>query len=183
MKDLIIDEDSAVYKIFNYPFHCRVPLYSTYSYYELENYGTYSTKNEDLAPYQPVEKIMTINDMVECYRDGIIVELSKPNESDRIYKIIMEHLKMWRDYGLKYMHPFDPPMEDLHLLNDLALLIYPVANNYGKEPVYEKDLLDILTGIVPLDESEFYDENNHENIIGEIEFIKEKLGEYTRYGY
>ena len=183
LKDLIIDEDSAVYKLFNYPFYCRVPYFSTISYEDLELYGTYLTKDENKAVYQPIDKIMTIVEMAEYFKNGIIVELAKPSESNIIYNIIMDHLKMWRDYGLKFGHPFDPPLEDLRLLSDLGEIIYPVANNYGKEPVHEKDLIDILTGLVPFDDNEFYNEYSHENIIGEIEFIKEKLGEYKRYGY
>lgn len=181
MRDLIIDEKSAVYKIFHYPFHCRIPKYATYTYSQIEKYGTYSTKDEEQAVYQPVDKILTINEMTDFYRDGIVVELAKPMESDKIYNIIMDHLKMWRDYGLQFGHPYEPPMDDLYRLNELAMLIHPVATNYGESPIYEKDILDIITGLVPFNDTFDMDETGHENIMGEIQFITDKLGKYTRF--
>ena len=183
MNDLILTKNSPVYKIFHYPFHCKVPRYSTFSYDDLKRYGSYSTTDEETAAYLPIEKLITINDMIEYRKEGIPIELSKPRESGAIYEIIVEHLKMWRDYGVNYGMPYEPPMDDLYLLDELAKSVFVLALTYGGKKEREEDLFDVIGGYVPLGEEDICYDIIHENVMAEIQELKELYGEYTRYGY
>ena len=183
MKELILTKESAVYKLFNYPFKCRVPRYSTYSYKDLEIYGVYSLDHNEDNAYERIDRIMTIVEISKYSDKGIAIELVNPTDSGIIYEIIMGHLKMWRDYGKYFGHPYEPPLEDLYILDDLAKKLYRVVNNYSDLPRREEDLFDIIEGILPMTEEEYMIEYHHDDVMGEIQGLTDKLGVYMGYGY
>ena len=183
MIDIILTKDSPVYKLFYYPFHCKVPKHATVSYESLERYGTYYAENQNTAPYELIDKMMTINEMVEYFRNGITMVLAKPKEAGNIYEIILEHLKMWRDYGLYFGMPYEPPMEDLYLLDEFAKTLFVLAINYGGKKEVEEDVFDLIEGALPLSDEDLIRIYEHENVMESIQSLKDKYGEYKRYGY
>lgn len=183
MRTLVLDEESAVYKIFHYPFHCIIPFYATISYDALERYGNYEDQEYESSPYSPVDKILTINEMIELYKQGTQIQLSKPIESKKIYNVILEHLEMWRDYGIYFGAPYNPPLEDLCVMNELAKNVYRLAINHGDMKEEETDLFELMNGVVPLTEGEIINSNNFPNVFNEIEQLVDRLGGYEKYGY
>lgn len=80
---------------------------------------------------QRVSVAITINDMVEYYRRGVIVTLQHNENAEAIYNVINNYLLAWKDQIEKGINIGDAPFDDLTLLDQFAAVVYPHARAYG----------------------------------------------------
>jgi hypothetical protein len=81
---------------------------------------------------QLVDVMITINHMVEYYRKGITVRVSKHEDTKIIYEIIRDYLIAWNHKLLNGINIGVAPLDDLTLLDQFAASIYPHAKSHFK---------------------------------------------------
>lgn len=92
-----------------------------------------SVLGESLVP-----AYITINDMVEYYRDGVVFHLTDSEAPKKIYEAVTEHTGRWRE-ALQYsMNISAAPVEDLILMEQFVSSIYEYARfEYAKRPAFD----------------------------------------------
>lgn len=174
LNDLVLDENSATYKLFYFPFYCLIPRFATFSYDSLEKFGSYYSSDDKNSAVQKEWKLMTINSMIEYFKQGVVVELVDAKDCEKIYTIITGHLRLWRDYGRYCGHPYNPPIEDFKYLDEFADLLHTKSYYYGDNHVEDLDYIELLSVLPSSSLRTVYDK---ENLFEQIVAIKEELGE------
>lgn len=70
---------------------------------------------------------VTINDMVEYFREGINVRLTDDKDAVKIFDALMDHVGCWKDAMVKMLNIGDTPVDDLILMEEFAISIYDIA--------------------------------------------------------
>lgn len=80
---------------------------------------------------------MTINDMVEYYKEGISFYLANEEDAKAIYEAVQAHTSEWRS-ALRFAYNMgDAPIEDLIMMENFTSSIYQLAKfSYEKRPEF-----------------------------------------------
>lgn len=126
------ERDSAAYKVFHQYFSVKVPNLYLYTEEELRmlpiHNGFGSISDEEIM--QSERKILLSLDKIAGLRnEGAPVTFMKPNDCLRAYQILVQHLNDWK-YVLQnhFSHP-QPPLDDLTVLEALAMELHPFVGN------------------------------------------------------
>jgi len=144
-------EHTTSFKIFNYPFVCRIPMVNTMDEFTINEYGTFTSGNETTdmqIATELVENMITIADMAELHKNDVQFFIANPRvDAEKIYSIIVEHLKAWVTRSSVQINGPKPPIEDLILLDSLAAEIYKTSKIFMRSEVVVPKLLSKLQGI------------------------------------
>ncbi len=97
---------------------------------EIEEYGTYISGEKDIDDYAGDEIrtiYITIENMINYYKRGIILYIPRQEDTDAIYKIIDEYLIKWKLKIESSFHPEEAPLDDLLLYENFAQTMFGVA--------------------------------------------------------
>lgn len=125
-EDRIIKWGNAVFKDI-YP--CRIRAIDMRTMDDIAIRGLNYTGDENFDKQMREELIdcyLTINAMVEYYKDRVNVYLQVKDHSKIIFDTIREYLDAWID-AHESNHARQPPVDDLILLNNFSKAVYTVA--------------------------------------------------------
>lgn len=138
---------SAAYKIFHYPFLCRIAQMHLVSAEVIAQVGSLTTGNaaedRNLA-LQQVDVQLTIAAMAEYLSEGAAITITNPEDAANVYRIIKRHLDDWMEASQANMHLLSAPNEDLHKLDELAGEVYPYARHLLIEKPFHGQLTNRL---------------------------------------
>lgn len=114
--------------------HTRIPVKMSIiqgmSEEEVRTFGLRVSGDEEwnkIAPNEMVHREMTVNEMIEKWKEGAEIYIIDRKDTIRIYEWIHAHLKMWMDYlkweGNVHVAPFD----DLMLMDQFCNKIHEYA--------------------------------------------------------
>ena len=115
---MLLTKESAVYKIFYWPFRFRIPYHNLIDYESAEKFGVRG--NPEAAKEQAlamVDVLLTINQMIDFYREGATLQLVQLTDAKIIYQILYDHLSMWVEAFAESPWSYRPPLEDLKLMS------------------------------------------------------------------
>lgn len=141
---------TAAYKIFNYPFLCRIAQMHLVSEEVLRQTGALTTGNAEwdrAAAMEMVDVRLTIAAMAEYVAEGATIALLNPEDSAKIYRLIKEHLEAWYYEVQSNLHLLEVPTEDLRKLDTLAAYVYPYARYYLTERPFHGRLATTLANL------------------------------------
>lgn len=114
---MLLTRESAVYKIFYWPFRFRIPYHNLIDYETFEKWGVRgcpeAAKEQALAM---VDVLLTINQMAEYYREGASLQLVYLSDAEIIHQILVDHLTLWVEAFTESEWSYQPPLDDLRLL-------------------------------------------------------------------
>lgn len=143
---IILDDNSAVYKIFRVPFYCRTEYHNLVDVETAATFGVRGNHTEGGGgAHQLVDLFLTIDDMVELYKCGAGLMVTKYDEIEKIVDIIYDHFDMWLRVGREATWQYRPPIEDLQVMNEMARELFPWAASKKikeLETVYEESYWD-----------------------------------------
>lgn len=84
---------------------------------------------------------ISINDMVEFYKDGVQFQISGPEDALKILKAVMDHTGTWREATQTTLNLYDAPMDDLIAMEEFAASIYDIAKYKIHEGSQEQAML------------------------------------------
>lgn len=131
-------QHTAAFKIFHYPYYCRVRGIHLLSDVQLEVFGIVSTGSgrvDSTVAQEYVDCQLTMADMAELFSEGVSIILTEPEKSVVMYEILREHLQDHLEHVNTAINVQKAPLEDLRKLDALAAEIYKVARIY--KPVSE----------------------------------------------
>ncbi len=106
---------------------------------ELKIFGTPTTGDpyyDNLMHHQLIDIMIPINGMIEYYKKGITVRITKNSDTKLIYEIIRDYLHAWYNRIQNSVNVGDVPLDDLNILDEFASKIYPFARSHIKEDDY-----------------------------------------------
>lgn len=126
--------------IFEKTYKVKIKSRDTISIEEQRMFGVIGTGDKHIDKALANEMryaYITINDMVEYFREGISFYLTAEEDSKTIFEAVTAHTSNWRA-ALKYAYNMgDSPVEDLILMEKFASGIYAHAKfEYEKRPSY-----------------------------------------------
>lgn len=140
---MLLTKESAVYKIFYWPFRFRIPYHNLIDYESAEKFGVRG--NPEAAREQAlamVDVLLTINQMVDYYREGATLQLVQLTDAKAIYEILYDHLAMWVEAFDESPWSYRPPLKDLKLMSEIGEDMLAMSLNHCPQPdIFEQMLL------------------------------------------
>jgi hypothetical protein len=128
--------------IFSRLFMCRVTNIQSMSVEYIEKFGMpasgYEQYDKETAN-ELVTRMLSINDMVEYFRNGVTVHVVNFKDTKEIYERISDHLNLWKQKLENSFHVKDAPIDDLLLLDKFANVVYKYA-----APQFTTEMVDSL---------------------------------------
>lgn len=145
-------EHTPAYKIFRYPFRCRVAAMHMVSQQYMEELGLVTTgdRETDLQLLRaPRDVQLTVAQMAVFFHEGVSMQLHDPQQdSVKIYEMLVDHLNDWRMRVNMSPHEVsNEVVEDLRMLDALAMEVYKTAKIYLPAKFQESKLFRRLGGL------------------------------------
>ena len=144
-------QQTPAYQIFHFYFPCRVQNIHRYTAEALREVGIVSSGDRAVDRAQALQFVdvsLTIAGIAEYFSQGVTVEITKPEDTAKIYRIIKQHLDNWLHYVRSNVHCIESPDEDLKKLDNLAAELYPHARYFMVETPFHGTLADSLASII-----------------------------------
>lgn len=131
--------------IFEHHYKVKVPTLMSRSIQDLQVNGVILSGNRDFDKGIENElslKWMTIDQMVEHFKQGCPVYITLYKDTKNIYEVIHLHLQTWAEYLNKGVNIGDAPIDDLMQLDAFAESIfeyakYQYANSFLEDPIIQ----------------------------------------------
>lgn len=139
--------------IFNRKFYCTVPYMATRSADHIRMFGTPSCGIKELdhgMVNERIETFLTIDQMVEHFRNGTVVGVKKIEDTKTIYDCITTYLNAWKRQLEHGLNNRDAPIDDLILLDQFANAVYAHAKYFFTEDVVDSLLMKQMGTIMPI---------------------------------
>lgn len=110
---------------------------------EQREHGMVSTGNrrlDDMLSNQLTTTFMSVNEMVEYFKEGISFRLTAAGDSKQIYEDIVAHTGAWRETLMYSMNVGSAPVEDLIELENFAAAVYEHARFEFAKPSETKGM-------------------------------------------
>jgi hypothetical protein len=124
------DQRDTRYYLWETKFECRMKYIDTFSIEDLQIFGTPTSgdrvRDRDVME-ERVIRYLSINDMVEYFRQGIEIGVVKYADTARIYEYITNHLNAMRSEITHSFTAVHIPFDDLILLDQFANVVYDKA--------------------------------------------------------
>ena len=137
-------ERSAAYKLFHWPFQCKVQAVHLYdeSTVDVSGIPTSGDVAVDRAmAEEPIQVTLSIARMIELYNQGAGIEFVRVEDTITIYKIIQQHLMDWKREAEISLHQSRIPIDDLQKIDAFGQAIYYIATGTNKAPEISTGLL------------------------------------------
>ena len=144
------DQRDTAWYIFNQKFMCRVRFIDTLSTDYIKIFGMPSIfdKHEDRATANELnEYYLTIAQIAEYFKRGINVRVVKEKDTKEIYERISQHLEAWKEELRTTFNIKDAPIDDLILLDELAVAVYQHAKHHFTREFVSSSLFNALTSV------------------------------------
>lgn len=159
------DKQTAAWKIFHKRFHCRVKYVDMLSDKHINWYGMPSIGDpgiDGMMANQLIDRMLTINEMVEFFRSGVVIRLVKPANSKVIYELIKEHLNNWKVHLETNYSTREPPLDDLMLMDDFVRIIHKHAERHFTKEYLDSPFFKRASGALGISRSSFMEEPTEE---------------------
>ena len=148
-------ERDTRYYLWEEKFMCTLRYGDTFTVDKLKERGIYTSGDPSMdrdMMNTPTRFYLSINQMVEYFRQGIPVGVTKREDTARIYEYISNHIDAFRREISLSFSPEKLPVDDLILLDEFAATVYGFAKHqFNRETA--NDLIarrmDALMGFTP----------------------------------
>lgn len=117
-------------------FRCRVSNIQTMSVEYLQEFGMPSSGDAQYdreTANELVQRMLSINQMVEFFRNGVTVGVCQVSDTKEIYERIKDHLDAWKLKLERSVNIRGAPVDDLVLLDRFATTVYKHARHHFTE--------------------------------------------------
>lgn len=125
-------ERTAAWYIWNKLFRCRVNAFKARSIEHVEHFGVPASGDplyDQAMMQEEVQRMLTINQMVEFFRQGLTVGVCDHKDTVKIYEHISAHLIEWKNKLEHGWHTRNAPIEDLILMDKFATAVHKHARH------------------------------------------------------
>jgi len=152
------EERDTRYPIWYKRYKCRVKYIESLGIDKLREQGMptiFDSGYDQVVANELVTRMLTINEMVEYYKNNVVIYVVNYNDTKVIYDEIMAHLNAWKHYlDTNLMADADAPIEDLILLDKFANIVYKHATYLFTDDYLNSDFIKLLRGVTLVDLSD-----------------------------
>lgn len=137
--------------LWNPMFMCRVSNIQSMSTDYIRHFGMPSSGIEEYdrqTANELVVRMLTINDMVEYFKNAVTIRVVNRADTKTIYEYISNHLQAWRRELENGFHTRGAPLEELQTLDRFANVVYEHAQWHFDKPFIESLFARQLSDIV-----------------------------------
>ena len=149
-KYIPIEERPTSWFIFHVKFPCKIRHMDIGTIEERRERGYVTSFNKDIdrENQRSLSNVhLTINEMVEYYKEGVKIQGIALEDTKTIYEYIQRHLRFWHsEITSKYMMPNSVPNDDLILLDEFANDVYEYAQYFFTNDLMTTELGQSLLG-------------------------------------
>lgn len=121
---------TPAWALFNTKFHCRVSNIQSMSIDYMQEVGLPAIgdrRYDQEMANELIDRMLTINEMVEFHKKGVTVRVVKYDDTKKIYELISNHLIAWKNQLENGANTRGAPIDDLILLDQFANVVYKHA--------------------------------------------------------
>lgn len=130
-------------------FLCRVNAFKSRSIEDVEHFGVPFSGDplyDQAMMQEDRQRMLTIDQMVEFFRQGIVVGVVKPSDTKVIYEHITDHLNAWLKKLENGWHIGDAPIDDLILMDKFANAVHKHARHHFTTEIVDSLIARRLAG-------------------------------------
>ena len=145
--------------IWDYRYQCRVPAIDLVSESELEICGHYTSGDKEIDRMMMTDMRsvwLNIDQMVEFYRNEVVVRVGSDKDIKIIYESISAHLLAWTDRVRNGININTAPLGDLILMDRFASEIYEKAKYHITDEFVECFMTKAMQDVSTFSPSQFY---------------------------
>ena len=176
--------------IWDYRYQCRVPAMDLITENELEICGHYITGDKEIDRMMMTDMRsvwLNIDQMVEFYRNEVVVRVGSDKDIKLIYDSISAHLLAWTDRVRNGININTAPLGDLILMDRFASEIYEKAKYHITDDFVECFMSKAMQDISMFSPSQFYhpaykkklDYAERHQLTGDVDLDKVRLPNST----
>lgn len=124
------DQRDTRYYIWNERFRCKMRYADTISLEDLRRFGIPTSgdraRDRDMMDSR-VDRYLSINEMVEYFRQGIEIGVCADKDTKKIYEYISDHLEAMKEEVRRSFSTAHLPVDDLILMDQFANSVYENA--------------------------------------------------------
>jgi hypothetical protein len=131
------------YWIFDKLWWCRVPFNQSRSVDHIKQFGTPMSGDPERdrgTANELVDRMITIERMVEYWKAGVQVYVKNRAETKNIYEAISTYLQIWKNHLENSLNVGDSPLQDLVDLDQFANVVYSHAK-YQLSSTFVEDVM------------------------------------------
>lgn len=153
-------------------FKCRLNAFKSRSIEDVEHFGVPYSGDPlyDQAMMQEDKiRMLTINDMVEYFRKGLVVAVVDSKDTKLIYEYITDHLNAWKEKLEKGWHIGGAPIEDLILMDKFANAVHKHARHHFTTEMVDSILARRLSGTLRVSRDKIFAAGPKPEVVNKLE--------------
>lgn len=145
--------------LWEYLYKVRIPYLQSRTIEDIREKGTVIS---GIASYdadiknQMQTTYLSINQMVDYYKEGVPVRLCEKDDPKRIYEAVSEHIHAWKYQLQNGINIGDAPIEDLILMDKFASTVYEHAKHHFNDDTTNSILAQHFGKISSINQANFF---------------------------
>lgn len=164
--------------IFDRLYRVSIPTRQMMSIEEQRAYGVRAIGDKVLDNALLNERTITwisIDKMIDYYKDGVTVGIIDPEDTKRIYEAISPHLSYWIGHFKRGVNFSNAPVEDLILMDKFASAVYSHAKFHFTTETMGSGFTERMNNFMPLNPLNFFKSGAVLTNRVQTDFEKDKL--------
>lgn len=173
---------SMAEKIWGWYYKCLVPAFRSRTPDDIRRNGVLVTgikSLDDGLKDDWVPRLLTIDKMVEFYKQGVPFRIIDTKDTKDIYQVVQTHLTNWLETIRTGLNIGDAPMDDLIAMDRFATSLYPYAKYLITPEALESALANQIASSQRVNISNFFSNRGNTSEFTRINPIDDKPGENT----
>jgi hypothetical protein len=151
------DQRDTRWYIFKKTWLCSVSSFEARTVEDIQHFGVPTSGDplyDKAMQEERISTMMTIDQMAEYFKRGITVGVVKYADTKLIYEAISNHLQAWKQKLEDGWHTRNAPIEDLILLDKLAMAVYAHARHQFTTEMVDSILARRMAGALRVSRSQ-----------------------------
>lgn len=168
-KQIVNKPPDTTERLWDYLYRVSVPYLRSRTIEDLRNTGTVvsgiASYDKDI-PNQMQTMHMSVNSMVDYFREGVPVRVLDPRDTKQIYEDISSHIHAWKTRLEKGINIGDAPIDDLITMDRFANSVYAHAKYQFTSDIAQSIFAQHLNNVQRINASNFFTMKATQKLLG-----------------
>jgi len=177
------EERDTRWPIWHKKFLCRVNAFKSRSLEHVEHFGVPVSGDplyDQAMMQEDIQRMLSIDEMVEFFRQGLVVGVLKEKETKAIYEHITDHLEAWKKKIENGWHVREAPIEDLILMDKFAHAVHKHARHHFTTEIVESILARRMSGTLRISRDKILGAGPKTQVVNKLEEGEEEEDKFPQ---
>lgn len=159
---VILPPVDTTVRLFDYFYKVRIPYLQSRSIDDIRTYGVVLSGVPEIdndIQNQWITVMLTINSMVEYYKQDVPIKVCLQSDIKEIYDSISEHITAWQSRLQRGINIGGAPIDDLILMDKFASTIYEHAKYHFTPEVLNSVTANYMSSLHKVNAQNFFNKN------------------------